>query len=123
MKIATNLPVKTAALFVIVAAIGVTSAKRSGSMPGVPTFAESELPGFEANSWWALVAPAATPREIVARLNAETLKVLNSPETREKFLGVGAEPAATTLDEANAHIRGEVAKWAPIVKSSGARVD
>ena len=103
--------------------IGVTSAKRSGAMPNAPTFAESGLPGFEANSWWALLVPAATPREIVARLNAEMLKVLQSAETREKFLGVGAEPAPGTPEEANAHIRGEVAKWAPIVKASGARVD
>jgi tripartite-type tricarboxylate transporter receptor subunit TctC len=103
--------------------IGVTSAKRSGAMPNAATFAESGLPGFEANSWWALLVPAATPREIVARLNAEMLKVLQSAETREKFLGVGAEPAPGTPEEANAHIRGEVAKWAPIVKASGARVD
>lgn len=103
--------------------IGVTSAKRSGAMPNAPTFAESGLPGFEANSWWALLVPAATPREIVARLNAEMLKVLQSAEIREKFLGVGAEPAPGTPEEANAHIRGEVAKWAPIVKASGARVD
>ena len=103
--------------------IGVTSAKRSGAMPNAPTFAESGLPGFEANSWWALLVPAATPRDIVARLNAEMLKVLQSAETREKFLGVGAEPAPGTPEEANSHIRGEVAKWAPIVKASGARVD
>ena len=103
--------------------IGVTSAKRSGAMLNAPTFAESGLPGFEANSWWAILAPSVTPREIVARLNAEMLKVLNGADTREKFLGVGAEPAPTTPEEANAHIRSEVAKWAPIVKASGARVD
>ena len=103
--------------------IGVTSLKRSGSMPNAPTFAESGLPGFEANSWWALIAPSATPREVIARLNAEMVRVLQSVEIRERFLGVGAEPAPTTPDEANAHIRGEVAKWAPIVKASGARVD
>jgi len=67
--------------------------------------------------------PAATPREIVARLNVEFLKVLRHPETRERFLAAGAEPAASTPEEANAHIRGEVAKWAGVVKASGARVD
>jgi tripartite-type tricarboxylate transporter receptor subunit TctC len=103
--------------------IGVTSAKRSGSMPDAPTFIESGVPGLDTNSWWAILVPSATPREIVARLNAEFLKVLRHPETRERFLGAGAEPAASTPEEANAHIRGEVAKWAGVVKASGARVD
>ncbi len=103
--------------------IGVTSAKRSASMPNAPTFIESGVPGLEANSWWAFLVPAATPREIVARLNAEMLKVRKNAETRERFLRAGDEPAASTPDEANAQIRGEVVKWAGIVKTSGARVD
>jgi tripartite-type tricarboxylate transporter receptor subunit TctC len=104
-------------------AIGVTSAKRSPAMPNVPTFAEAGLAGFEANSWWAILAPAGTPKEIIARLNAEVVKALNDPGLRERFIGLGAGSAPGTPEEAAAHIRGEVAKWAAIVKASGARVD
>ena len=104
-------------------AIGITSAKRSPAMPNVPTFAEAGLVGFEANSWWAILAPTATPKEIIARLNTEVLKALNDPGLRERFIGLGADPAPGTPDEAAAHIRGEVAKWAGIVKASGASAD
>ncbi len=104
-------------------AIGVTSAKRSPAMPNVPTFAEAGRTGFEANSWWAILAPAGTPKEIVARLNAEVVKALSNPVLRERFITLGADPSPSTPEEAAAHIKGEVAKWGPIVKASGARVD
>ena len=104
-------------------ALAVTSARRSSAMPDVPTFAESGLPGFEANSWWAILAPAGTPREIIARLNSELVKILQSSYIKERFASVGAEPAGSTPEEAAAHIKVEVAKWAAIVKASGARVD
>jgi tripartite-type tricarboxylate transporter receptor subunit TctC len=104
-------------------AIAVTSAKRSPAMPNVPTFAEAGLAGFEANSWWAILAPAGTPKEIIARLNAEVVKALNDPGLRERFLGLGADPAPGTPEECAAHIKAEVGKWAAIVKASGARVD
>ena len=104
-------------------AIAVTSAKRSPAMPNVPTFAESGLAGFEANSWWAILAPAGTPKEVITRLNAEVVKALNDAGIRERFLGLGADPAPSTPEECGAHIRGEVAKWAVIVKASGARVE
>ena len=104
-------------------ALGVTSAKRSPAMPNVPTFAEAGLAGFEANSWWAILAPAGTPKEIIARLNTEVVKALNDAGLKERYIGLGADPAPGTPEEAAAHIRGEVAKWAGIVKASGARVD
>jgi tripartite-type tricarboxylate transporter receptor subunit TctC len=104
-------------------AIAVTSAKRSPAMPNVPTFAEAGLTGFEANSWWAILAPAGTPKEIIARLNAEVVKALNNAGIRERFLSLGAEPAPGTPEECAAHIKAEVGKWAAIVKASGARVD
>jgi tripartite-type tricarboxylate transporter receptor subunit TctC len=104
-------------------AIAVTSAKRSPAMPNVPTFAESGLAGFEANSWWAVLAPAGTPREIIARLNAEVVRALNDAALKERFLGLGADPAPGTPEECGAHIKGEVSKWAAIIKASGARVD
>ena len=103
--------------------IGVTSAKRSAAIPGAPTFAESGLPGFDTNSWWAILAPAATPKDIIARLNTEMVKLLRSAYIRERFAAAGAEPAPSTPEDAAAHIKGEVAKWAAIVKTSGARVD
>jgi tripartite-type tricarboxylate transporter receptor subunit TctC len=104
-------------------AIAVTSAKRSPAMPNVPTFAEAGFTDFEANSWWAILAPAGTPKEIIARLNAEVVKAVNNPGIRERFLGLGAEPAPSTPEECAAHIKAEVGKWAVIVKVSGARVD
>lgn len=104
-------------------ALAVTSAKRSPAMPNVPTFAEAGLAGFEANSWWAILAPAGTPKEIIVRLNAEVVKALNDAGIRERFVGLGADPATGTPEECSAHIKGEVAKWAAIVKASGARVD
>ena len=104
-------------------AIAVTSAKRSPAMPNVPTFAEAGLTGFEANSWWAILAPAGTPKEIIARLNAEVVKALNDAGLRERFLGLGADPAPSTPEECGAHIKAEVAKWGAIIKASGARVD
>ena len=104
-------------------AIAVTSAQRSPAMPNVPTFAEAGLAGFEANSWWAILAPAATPKEIIARLNTEVVKALRDAGIRERFIGLGAEPAPSTPEECGAHTRAEVGKWAAIVKTSGARVD
>ena len=104
-------------------AIAVTSAKRSPAMPNVPTFAEAGLTGFEANSWWAILAPAGTPKEIIARLNAEVLKALRNADIRERFLSLGAELAPGTPEECAAHIKTEIGKWAVIVKASGARVD
>ena len=104
-------------------AIAVTSAKRSSAMPGVPTFAEAGMTGFEANSWWAILAPAGTPKEIIARLNAEVGRALSDAGLRERFLGLGADPAPGTPEECGAHIKAEVGKWAAIVKASGARVD
>jgi tripartite-type tricarboxylate transporter receptor subunit TctC len=104
-------------------AIAVTSAKRSPAMPNVPTFAESGLTGFEANSWWAILAPAGTPKETIARLNAEVVKALRNTDIRERFFSLGAEPAPSTPEECGAHIRAEIGKWSVIVKASGARVD
>jgi len=104
-------------------AIGVTSAQRSPAMPNVPTFIEAGLAGFEANSWWAILAPAGTPKEIIARLNTEVLKALNDAGLRERYLGLGAVPAPGTPEECGAHVRAEIGKWAAIIKASGARVD
>ena len=104
-------------------ALAVTTAKRSSVAPDVPTLAESGLPGFEVGSWQGVFAPAGTPPEIVKRLNAEIVKALNMPDVREKLSGLGAEIVADSPEEFSALVKAEVAKWADVVKKSGAKVD
>ena len=104
-------------------ALAVTTAKRSSVAPDVPTLAESGLPGFEVGSWQGVFAPAATPPEIVKRLNAEIVKILNLPDVKEKLVLLGAEPVGNSSEEFSAMVKAEVVKWADVVKKSGARVD
>lgn len=104
-------------------ALGVTSATRAAALPDVPTIAESGLPGFEASSWFGLLAPAGTPRDVVARLDAEVAKWLASQDARDKLLAQGAIAAGGTPEDFSAHIAAETAKWAKVVKESGAKVD
>ena len=104
-------------------AIAVTSAQRAPALPNIPTIAESGLPGFEASSWFGLLAPAGTPAAIVARINADVNQWLQTPEAKEKLLAQGAAPAGGTPEQFAAHIRAETEKWAKVVKASGAKVD
>jgi tripartite-type tricarboxylate transporter receptor subunit TctC len=104
-------------------AVAVTSLKRAPALPDVPTIAESGLPGFEASSWFGVLAPAGTPAPIVAKLNAEVNKWLQSPEGKEQLLAQGAEVAGGSPEQFVAHIRAETDKWAKVVKASGAKVD
>jgi len=103
--------------------LAVASAKRSVMAPDIPSAAESGLPGYEAFGWFGLVAPAATPAQIIARLNADTVAVLQLADVRERLLAAGAEPAPCSAGEFTAFIRAEIGKWAKVVKDSGARVD
>jgi tripartite-type tricarboxylate transporter receptor subunit TctC len=103
--------------------LAVTGARRSSAMPNVPTVAESGLPGFEASNWFGLMAPAATPPEIVARLNAEAAKALQAPEVREKLAALGFEIQSSTPQEFTALLKSETEKWAKVVKASGARAE
>ena len=97
--------------------------QRMSILPDVPTAAEAGLPGFEASSWFALVAPAGTPPEIVARLNAETAKILRDPKMVETFNGRGVRLVGNSVAEFTAFIPKERARWAEIVKASGVKME
>jgi len=97
-------------------ALGVASLKRSAAMPELPTIAEQGLPGFEAVSWYALMAPAGTPKAVVDRLNAESARVLAKPEMKEKFAGLGLEPGSGKPQEIAATIQTETVRWADVIK-------
>jgi len=105
-------------------AFAVTSAQRSTALPDVPTVAEAgQLKGFEATSWFGLLAPAGTPPDVVSRLQQETAKALSLPAVKEKLLAQGAIPSGNTPQEFAALIDAEIKKWALVVKASGAKVD
>ena len=104
-------------------AIAVTTGKRSASLPDVPTLAESGVAGFDASTVTAVLAPAATPREIVARLNATLAKVLANPAVKERFAALGAEVQPSTSEELGRWIREDLAVWIKVVKQAGIKVE
>lgn len=104
-------------------ALAVTSSQRSPVAPNVPTIAESGLPGYEAIAWNGLLAPAGTPREVIAKLNAELKKVLENPEVRQRFEAQGFTASWNTPAAYGSFLQSEVDKWAKVVQASGATVD
>jgi len=98
-------------------------AQRSDAAPDLPTVAEAGLPGFAVTNWVGFFAPAKTPPEIVQRWNAETLKIMQTPEMQARLLNEGARFIAMSPEQFGAFVKSEIAKWAPVVKASGARVD
>jgi tripartite-type tricarboxylate transporter receptor subunit TctC len=106
-----------------VRALAVTTARRIGSLPDVPTFAEAGLPGYESVGWFGIVAPAGTPPEIIAKLNKAIVAALNDPEIAERARTVGVEPASSTPEEFARFIGSETEKWAKVVATSGAKAN
>ena len=103
--------------------IGVTSLKRTAALPEVPTIAESGVPGYEVNPWFGVLLPARTPQPLVSRLNAEILKVLQLPATRERFAAEGFEAVGNTPAQLAAYIKAEQIKWGKVIKDAGIKAD
>jgi len=103
--------------------LALTGSRRMPSMPDLPTIAESGLPGYEASSWYGVLAPAGTPREIVARLNAELVKALAQSEVRTSLLAEGAEPAGGTPEQFAAHIRAEKERLGKLIREAKIRLE
>jgi len=106
-----------------VRALAVGSPKRSALVPDLPTIAESGLAGYEAYSWSGIVVPAATPKEIVAKLNADIVKALNDPEVKKRLLENGAEAMPGTPDQFAKTLRSEITKWGKVVKAANIKAD
>ncbi len=104
-------------------ALAVTTAKRAAGVPELPTVAESGLPGYEATAWFGVLAPAATPPQIIARLNAAIVKIAHAREMQERLTAEGADAVGNTPEQFAQIIRNDIAKWAKVVKASGARAD
>jgi tripartite-type tricarboxylate transporter receptor subunit TctC len=102
-------------------ALAVTSAQRAATAPEIPTVAEAALPGFETATWFALVAPAGTPREIVRRLNTEVTQLVTQPDVRQRFADLGMTIDAGTPDALDAYIKSEMLKWSKVIKEADIR--
>ena len=103
--------------------LAVTGAKRSPAMPELPTMIESGFPGFEAGSWYGLYAPAGTPPQVLQKLHAEMMKALRTPEMQKQLSAQGADPVGNSPQEFAAFMRDEIAKWAKVIRDSGAKLD
>lgn len=106
-----------------VRALGVTSAKRSPSAPDIPTLAEQGLQGFDADSWFAIFAPANTPKDVIAKLNAELNRIYQLPDVQAKLKTLGLDPILGAPEKLAAYQKVEIAKWAKVVKESGAKAE
>jgi tripartite-type tricarboxylate transporter receptor subunit TctC len=104
-------------------ALAVTSAKRASALPNVPTISESGVPGFEAVGWFGVVAPAAVPKDIIAKLNSELVRALSLPDVKERITGMGAEVVPTSPEGMDKFNNAQIALWGKVVKASGARAD
>jgi len=104
-------------------ALGVGSAKRSPALPNIPTIAEAGVPGYEYTTWYGIFAPAKTPRTLIARLNAEIVKAMETPDIKDRFTALGGDPDPGTPEELRAYMANESAKWAKIIKAANIRIE
>jgi tripartite-type tricarboxylate transporter receptor subunit TctC len=104
-------------------ALAVTTARRSNAAPDIPTMAEAGLPGYEHSLWAMLMVPAATPKDIVARLSREAVKAVESADVRERLAGMGVDAVGTTPEQADAYLKSEIAKYAKVVKAIGLKLE
>jgi tripartite-type tricarboxylate transporter receptor subunit TctC len=103
--------------------IATGGAKRSATLPETPTIAESGVPGYEANNWWGVMAPAGVPEAIVRKLNTESNTVMNLPDTKKRLTAEGAEPFSVTPEQFTKHIAAEIAKWGKVTKDAGIKAE
>jgi tripartite-type tricarboxylate transporter receptor subunit TctC len=106
-----------------VKAIGISSLQRSPLLPEVPPIAESGVPGFEATAWFGVYAPAATPRDIVAKISRELAAALHAPEMKQRMAQLGAEPVGSTPEDMSRIVAAETAKWARVIRDAGVKID
>lgn len=104
-------------------ALAVTSAQRSSMAPDVPTVAESGVSGYEVTTWYGLMVPARTPKELIVRLHAAAVSALGNPEVKKRYATTDFEPASSTPEQFGARVRSEIAKWAKVIKESGITPD
>jgi tripartite-type tricarboxylate transporter receptor subunit TctC len=104
-------------------ALAVVAPQRSAALPDVPTVTEAGLRDFEVTTWYGVLAPAGTPKNIVTRLNTELVKIMHSPELKEKLAATGTDPLTSTPEEFAAYIKREIAKWGEVVRKAGVKAD
>ncbi|HSQ03431.1 MAG TPA: tripartite tricarboxylate transporter substrate-binding protein, partial [Burkholderiales bacterium] len=104
-------------------ALGITAPQRSPLLPEIPTIAESGYPGFQAVGWFGLLAPAGTPKDVVARVNASAVRALRLPDVTERLTGIGVEIHASSVEAFDAFQKAELAKWAKVIKDAGVRLE